>query len=193
MTVFEEVQRSGCHWACTYPKGKRPKRVPDGAIMYMGRMVKEPNDILIYGRAIGMRHAPGRDDATPEDIAQRTWKADWPHYVRVHHAEFIAGTLTNGISLNDLMDTLKSDAFMPTQRHAAKGRGNTNPRKAYMQQAAVELTAQANSWLNQRLQQAYLLHGKLAPATLRQLDWPKVPNMAEKGGRMTAKADDPLL
>jgi hypothetical protein len=175
MDVFQEVQRSGCHWACTYPKGKRPRQVKDGAIIFMGRMVKEPNDILIYGRAIGMRHVPGRDDATAEDIARRDWKPRWPHYVRVHHAEFVGGTLANGISLNALMDALKSDAFAPTQRNAAKGNGNTNPRRAYRQQASVELTQEANAWLNERLQQAYLQHGRLAPAALEQLDWPAVP------------------
>jgi hypothetical protein len=175
MDVFEEVRRSGSHWACTYPKGKRPRGVQDGAILFMGRMVKDSNDILIYGRAIGMPHEPGRDDASADDIALRPWKMDWPHYVRVHHAEFLAGTLANGVSLNDLMDALQSDAFLPTQRNAAKGDGNTDPRRAYMQQAAVELTTQANAWLNERLQQAYLRHGKLAPATLSQLDWPTVP------------------
>src|SRR5262249_9128796 len=29
MLVFDEVQRSGCHWACTYPKNKRPRQVED--------------------------------------------------------------------------------------------------------------------------------------------------------------------
>ena len=62
-SVLEEVQRSGCHWACTYPKGKRPRQVQDGALMFMGRLVKEPNDILIYGRAVGMSHQPGRSPA----------------------------------------------------------------------------------------------------------------------------------
>lgn len=174
MPVFEEVRRSGCHRTCTYPKGKRPRQVRDGAILFMGRMVKDPNDILVYGRAFGMRHDPRRDDATPEDIALRAWKVKWPHYVRVHHAEFIAGTLANGISLNDLMHTLKADAFVATQRNATKGTGNTDPRQAYKQQAAVELTPKANAFLTERLQRAYLQHGKLSPAALAELDWPEL-------------------
>ncbi len=178
--VLEEVKRSGCHRACTYPKGKRPRRVKDGAIMFMGRMVKDPNDIMIYGRATGMRHVPGRDDATAEDISLRAWKVDWPHYVRVHHAEFIGGTLANGVSLNALMNVLKSDAFVSTQRHAVKGEGNTDPRRAYLQQASVELTPKASAWLNERLQQAYLQYGKLTPDVLAQLDWPDVAVSGEK-------------
>jgi hypothetical protein len=179
--ILEAVQSSGCHWACTYPKGKRPRQVQDGAVMFIGSLAKEPNDILIYGRGVGMRHVPRRDDATDEDIGLRSWKAHWPHYVRVHDAEFIAGSLANGVSLNELMDVLKSDAFVSTQRHAAKGKGNTDPRKAYMQQAAVELSTQGIAWLNKRLERAFAQHGKLASADLEQLDWPVIPSPARKG------------
>jgi hypothetical protein len=178
MPVFEEVRRSGCHRACTYPKGKRPRQVRDGAIMFMGRMVEDPKDIMIYGRAIGMRHVPGRDDATREDIALRDWKVKWPHYVRVHHAEFVGGTLANGISLNELMRVLKADSFVVTQRNAANGTGNTNPRTAYRQQAAVQLTAAATAYLNAQLQVAYAEYGKLAPVELAQLDWPEASTPA---------------
>jgi hypothetical protein len=107
-------------------------------------------------------------------IALRPWKSIWPHYVRVHHAEFVAGTLANGISLNALMDALKSDAFLPTQRNAAKGEGNTDPRRAYSQQAAVELTQQALAWVNERLQLAFNQFGTLPAADLATLDWPTV-------------------
>jgi hypothetical protein len=182
MPVFEEVRRSGCHRACTYPKDKRPRQVRDGATIFMGRLVKGPNDIIIYGRATGMRHVPGRDDATPDDISRRPWKVDWPHYVRVHHAEFVNGTLANGVSLNDLMDVLKSDSFAPTQRNATKGSGNIDPRRAYMRQAAVELTLQASAWLNKQLQLAFRQHGNIAPATLAKLDWPKVKAPDGQGG-----------
>lgn len=171
--VLDEVRRSGCHWACTYPKGKRPRQVKDGAIMFMGRMMREPADILIYGRAIAIRHQEGRDDATADDIAQREWKTKWPHYVRVHHAEFLAGTLENGVSLNKLMDELGADAFAATQRNAARGEGNTEPRRAYMQQAAVRLSAEGLDWLNIRMEEAFVSHGRFGPTEFAQLDWPE--------------------
>jgi hypothetical protein len=174
LSILDEVRGSGSHWACAYPKGKRPRRVENGAIMFMARLVKDPADILIYGRAIGMQHVEGRDDASAADIALRPWKTIWPHYVRVHHAEFVAGTLANGVSLNALMDALKSDAFLPTQRNAAKGEGNTDPRRAYLQQAAVELTPQALAWVNERLQRAFNQYGTLPAADLATLDWPTV-------------------
>lgn len=179
--IFEEVRRSGSHRACTYPKEKRPRAVRDGAIMFMGRLVKDPSDIVIYGRAIGMQHVDGRDDVTPEDLALRPWKVNWPHYVRVHHAEFLAGTLANGISLNELMASLNADSFVPTQRNAANRSGNTDPRRAYLRQPAVELTPHACDWLNARLQTAFQQHGKLTADHMGQLDWPEV---ATRDGEM---------
>lgn len=171
-SVLDEVAGAGCHWACSYPKSKRPRSVQDGDLMFMGRLVMDPNDTIILGRAIGMRHVDGRDVATEHDIAKRPWKADWPNYVRVHHGEFLAGTLANGIRLSELMDTLGANAFASTQRNALQGRGNTDPRKAFQQQASVKLTTEAVCWLNERLEAAFSKHGKLSEAQLDTLDWP---------------------
>jgi hypothetical protein len=71
------------------------------------------------------------------------------------------------------MESLKSDAFASTQRNAANKAGNTDPRRAYRQQAAVELTPQATALLNERLELAFLQYGKLAPDAMKSLDWPK--------------------
>jgi hypothetical protein len=176
MQILEEVRQSGSHWACTYPKGKRPRMVHDGAIMFMGRLVKDPKDILIYGRAVAIHHEPGRDDATAADIRLRGWKAKWSHYVRVDNAEFIGGNLANGVSLRELMDTLQADSYASTQRHATKRIGNTDPRRAYMRQAAVELSPQGAAWLDERLERVFAKHGRLTPSILEQLDWPAVPS-----------------
>ncbi len=169
-SVLKEIDLSGCHWACSYPKNKRPRQVKDGAVMFMGRLVESPNDIIIYGRAVGMRHVESRDEATEGDIDRRSWKERWPMYIRVHHAEFVTGTLANGIRLSELMDALKSDSFLPTQKNAHKGSGNTDPRKAYNRQAAVQLTKKAFAWLNQRLDLAFAKYGKITPAELEALD-----------------------
>ena len=170
-TTLEEIEETDCHWALPYPAKRRPRSVKDGAVMFIARLTKE-RDIRIFGRAIAMKHDPVRDNASPEEIARRPWKEKWPRYIRVHHAEFVAGTMENGISLNELMDTLGSDSFAPTQRNAARGDGNTDPRRAYMQQPAVELSSQGLSWLGDRLQEAFDEHGKVPQDTLDQLDWP---------------------
>jgi hypothetical protein len=177
-SILSEVERAGCHWACSYPK--RPRRPFDGALMFMGRLVKSPNDILIFGRAVGMQHKDGRDDASEADLVQRPWKVHWPYYVRVHDAEFIDGTLSAGISLNELMDALDSDAFGTTQRHAQAGEGgNTSPRAAIMQQPHVELTTEAIAWLNERFEERIARHGKISRKQLAKLDWPTIPYVKE--------------
>lgn len=174
-STLDEVKRAGCHWAVAYPKSKRPTGVKEGALIFIGRLTKEPNDIRIFGRAIGMRYEPGRDDATSADIALRPWKTSWSRYVRVHHSEFLSGSLANGVSLNELMETLKAQSFASTQRNFKKGSGNIDPRKAYQRQAAVELTPQGLAWLNSRLEESFAMHGKLKLADSGELDWPKLP------------------
>ena len=88
----------------------------------------------------------------------------------MHHAEFVDGTLDNSISLYKLMDELGSDSFASTQHNAARGSGNTNPRRAYGQQAAVKLSSQAIAWLGTRLQAAFDAHGKIPQDMLNQID-----------------------
>ena len=181
-STIEEIKRAGCHWAVAYPATKRPRNVKDDAIMFIGRLTHDPHDIRVFGRAIGMRHVPVRDDATDEDIALRSWKATWPRYVRVHHAEFVAGTMANGVSLNALMEELGASCFEATKRNAASGIGNTNPRRAYLQQAAVELSPEGQVWLAARLQTAFDKHGVVPNAELAGLDWPNVPDIQLQGG-----------
>jgi hypothetical protein len=172
MAVLKDVESSGSHWACTYPKGKRPRQVRDGAVMFMGRLVEGRNDILIYGRATARAHERDNDDASASDLRRRPWKAKYPHYVRVDDPEFIDGTLSNGIPLSELINALQSDAFAPTQRNALKGHGNITPRKAIMRQPAVELTREGIAWMNERLERAFAQHGKLSKGALAKLDWP---------------------
>ena len=173
--TIEEIERTGCHWAVAYPASKRPSGVQDDATIFIAWLTQDPNDIRVFGRAVGMKHQPGWDDATPAHIALRPWKEKWPRYLRVHHAEFVAGTMGNDASLNELMDTLGANSFAPTQRNAARGQGNTNPRGAYLQQAAVELSPAGSSWLGARLQAALDAHGKVLRETLGRLGWPDLP------------------
>ena len=173
--IFDLLEDSGTHWAVCYPKNKRPRNVKDGDVVFIGALTKgSENDIRIYGRAIAMAHDDDRDTATPEEIRKRKRKKDFPAYIRVHHAEFLAGTLENCVSLYQLMNDLDSNSFASTQRNAARGDGNTNPRRAYMQQPAVWLSARGFDWLEDQLQEAFEVHGKLPQHELDKLDWPEI-------------------
>lgn len=176
-TVLEEVDGSGCHWALAYPKNKRPRSVRDGAVMFISRMV-EGGDTRIFGRGIGLAHMPGRDDATPEDIERREWKSVWPRYIRVHDVEFVNGTLANGVSLGRLMHSLGARCYASTARNAATGRGNTNPRFAIRNHAAVQLSREGAAWVMRELKTKFDAHGRIPKRTLRHLDWPVVPGEA---------------
>lgn len=164
--TVEEIERAGCHRVLAYPASKRPRRVEDDALMYIARLTEQPNDVRIFGRAVGMAHVDGRDDASAPDIAHRPWRANWSRYIRLHNAEFVSGTMANGVSLNELMDELGADAFSATQRNVAKKAGNTNPRRAYLQAADVELSAQGQAWLRDRLQAAFDEHGAVPNGVL---------------------------
>ena len=168
--TIKELKSGGCHRAACY--SRRPRQVKDGDIIFMGRMTKNPNDTIVFGRAIGKEYEEGCDDATDADIEFRSWKQDFPHYIRVYDPEFLQGTLQNGVSLHDLMDELGSDSFEPTQHNARRGVGNTDPRKSVMRRAALRLSPESFSWLNERLEAAFSRHGKIPNETIRDLDWP---------------------
>ena len=165
--TIKVIKHEGCHQVLAYPKC--PRSVEDGAIMFIARLTNE-RDIRIFGRAVGMKYHQGRDDASAEDIKRRSWRKEYSRYIRVHHAEFVDGTLDNSISLYKLMNELGSDSFASTQCNAACGTGNTNPRRAYGQQPAVRLSPQGISWLGERLQAAFDAHGRVPQDTLDQID-----------------------
>lgn len=174
-TVLQELKDAGCHWAVAYRKDKRPRKVRDGDLVFLARLTNE-RDIRIFGRAIGLQHQDDRDNATHEEITERPWKADYCHYIRLRHAEFLNGSMRDGVSLNELTDTLGSDAFLTSQDRARhEGRNNVNPRRSYGQQPAVRLSPQGRAWLSERLALAFARHGLIPIAQLTKLDWPASP------------------
>jgi len=174
--VMDWVEGGGCHKVCTY--SRRPRQVKDGAIMFLASMVGKPNATIICGRAVASAYQED-DDATQADMASReksgasrSWLKEYPRYLRVHHAEFVAGFLRNGVSLQDLFDELKSNSLMTTQHNAAKGVGETNPRMSVMRAPGARLSNEGYEWLNRKLEEAFQKHGKLDPDQLKQLAWP---------------------
>lgn len=173
--IIDLVKGAGSHWALSYPRHKRPRQVQDGDCMFIGHLVKQPHDTLIYGKAIAYAHQPGRDDASAAEIKRTSWKRDWCRYIRVRSAEFISGTLANGVSLNGLMDRFGADAFESTHRNKRTGHGNTDAHKSLMRKAHVRLTRKAGNWLNARIEQEFATHHRLSQSSLKSLYWPKIP------------------
>ncbi|HSC21619.1 MAG TPA: hypothetical protein VLC07_07810 [Solirubrobacterales bacterium] len=170
-TVFDAVSTSGSHRICTYPRGRRPRSVHDGDVMFMGHLVGGPNDIRVYGRAVARAYVEGRDDASAEEIARRPWLERWPHFIRVRGLEFVDGTLGDGVSLGELMDELGAYALGPTAENADRGVGNVDPRQSIRQAAAVRLTEAGTSWLEEELERAFRRFGKVRAEAVEGLDW----------------------
>lgn len=173
--TIEEVEESESHWSLSYPKGKRPRQVPTRAVMFIGHMVHSPNDTLIYGRATAYEHQPGRDDASAADIKRQAWKSKWSTFLRVRDPEFIAGTLSNGISLSEMMRELGPRSFLSTETNQRAGVGNTDPRIALRSKAHMPLTQTAAEWLNSKFYQAIAEHGRIPISELEKLYWPELP------------------
>ena len=173
--TLQELEGAACHRVLAYPTGKRPRIVREGDLMFIARLTKGDSFSRIFGRAIAVKHQPVRDDATPAAIERRSWMRQWSHFVRVHDAEFVQGTLANGISLRQLTDELGTDSFVTTQERAARGETNISPPLSVRQQPGVRLTQQAREWLGERLQAAFDEHGMVPPNVLHRLDWPEPP------------------
>lgn len=179
--TMDEVESSGCHWAVCYSANKgRPGQIKNGNIVFMGRLTKNPNDIRIFGQATGITHVEGRDDATPEEIRHRPWKREYSRYIRVHSAKFVDGSLANGVSLNELTNTLGVNSYEPTQRRAQRGEDNVNPRRSHSQQGSVELSSEGLMWLAERLQNAFEAHGTISQKSLDRLDWPSQADLSNE-------------
>lgn len=167
--VLEEIDRSGCNLVLGYPTRRKPISVRDGDLMFLARLTENPNDTIIFGRAIALAYEPGRDDATSEEIQHRKWRAKYQRYIRVAHVEFVAGTLNNGVSMYKMMDELGFNSFVTTQENAAfnasnpSATRNVNPRHAYSQAPAVRLSMQGRQWIASRLQDAFDRHGTTPP------------------------------
>ena len=168
--VIEEIKRSACHKVLSYPKGKRPRQVRDGDLIFIGRLVRDPFDIMIIGRTIGIKYDPRIDNATQSDINLRKWRREWPHYIRINRPEFVKGRLGDRISLYRLMQELGSNIFASTYAHALEKDGNIDPRKAYIRQASVRLTPYAARIINERLDDLFSNFGRFTEEDLQGID-----------------------
>jgi hypothetical protein len=170
-SVLDAVETTGSHRICTYPRGRRPRSVRDGDVMFMGHLVSGPNEIKVYGRAVASAYEEGRDDAGAEDIARRPWLERWPHFIRVRGMEFVDGRLGDGVSLSELMDEMGAYAFGPTAENADRGVGNVDPRQSIRQAAAIRLSEAGASWMNEELELAFRKSGRVRAEEVEGLDW----------------------
>lgn len=75
-TVREEIKEALCHYACCFSEKKKPRQFRDGDIVYMARMICNPKDYAIFGKAEAIKFVDERDKATFGEIKQRPSKKD---------------------------------------------------------------------------------------------------------------------
>ena len=167
--ILDVIKSSDCHWVLR--QSIRPRQVHEGAIMFIGYFTQD-SDIRVFGRAIAKEHVPGTDDENPENLEENDWRINYPHRNRVHSAEFVAGTLANGVSLNELMKSNRHNSFASTKRNYERRTGNRDPHRAYLQQARVQLAAEGHMWLEERLQEAFKTYDKVSQHELDDIGWP---------------------
>ena len=146
-SIKEEIDAALCHYACCFPKNKKPRQVNDGDVIFMARMTENPNDYAIFGRAIALKYTEGRDYVSDDELDERTWKEDWPIYLRVIDPVFIYGTMAVCVLLSDLISKFDYDSFPSTRDRFDNGQENIVPTKSLMRKAYVKLTHNSAEWL----------------------------------------------
>ncbi|MBI5729524.1 MAG: NgoFVII family restriction endonuclease [Ignavibacteriales bacterium] len=149
-TIRNEVDRALCHYACCFSEKKKPRRIEDGDIIFMARLIKEPNDYAIFGRAEAIKYNEKRDRATKNEKMQRDWKNNWPIYMRVKNSKFIDGMMQDGILLYDLIKHFDYESFPSTLERFNNGEREINPYRSLSQKAYVKLTPKSAEWLEKR-------------------------------------------
>ncbi|HEY9154186.1 MAG TPA: phospholipase D-like domain-containing protein [Opitutaceae bacterium] len=166
LKVIERVVDANFLRGGFYPHNKRPRIVRDGDVMFASTLVKNGNDIMVFGRAYAFAYDPERDVATKDDIKERDWKENWPHYIRWRNAEFLNGTVGDGVSLSELCDTFGPESFVASSKQHKQGKQG-DPKSSYKQQPAVRLTRQAAVWLNEQLERRFQRFGVLGDMQLQ--------------------------
>jgi hypothetical protein len=169
------IDNSLCHYACGFSQNKAPRRFNDGDVVYFARMVRDPANYAIFGRAVVIKYDRQRDRASQAEIQERGWKEEYPLYLRVKHPVFLAGTLDDGIMLFDIIKALGSESFVTTSERSKKGEKNINPYRSLSQQPYVRLTLQAVEWVESRFRRALERVGKVEQAVLDTLPQSNVP------------------
>ena len=168
--VRDEVTRAQCHYACTFSEKKKPKKMNDGDIVFMARMLKSPKGFGIFGRAEAIKYQEGRDRATENEIAISPWKVGWPIYLRVQHPVFVDTIMGNCVSLYDLINQFDYESFPSTQhRYHVKGQRNINAYRSLSQQAFITLTHVSAQWLEQQFQDTLETFGKVPDSFIEKL------------------------
>ena len=168
-SIRQEIEDGLCHYACCFPKKKKPRQVNDGDVIFLARMTENPNDYAIFGRAIALKFKDGRDLASKEELSERPWKEKWPVYLRVTNPIFIDGSMNDCVLLMNLISKFDYDSFPSTRRRFDDGEDDIVPTKSLMRKAYVKLTHNSAEWLENEFAQTISNIGQVDVGFLEDL------------------------
>lgn len=170
--ITDELKGGCSHFALSFSRAKndaRPRRYKNGDIVFMARMTREPNDYVIFGRAIAYTHDNIRDIASKEDIKHIPWLKEWPILVRVKNPVFIDSIYGNCPKLFKLIEELDYDSFASTKIKYDNGIKNIKPKNTLMRKGDVILSDSGAQWLEIAFQKAITKEGKVEQALIDTL------------------------
>jgi len=173
-TTKEEINRALCHYACGFSIKKKPRQINNDDIIYLARMTYDPYDYAIFGRAEAIKFVEGRDIASEYEKKERTWKNDYPVYLRLKKSKFINGILGDCILLSDIINKFDYESFDSTSRRYLEGERSINPIKALMQKPYIKLTPKSAGWLESRFSETISLTGKVSSQFIKTLPISKI-------------------
>ena len=173
-SIQAEIQRAESHCVAGFSENRKPIVFHKDDIIFMGRMVKEPNDYIIFGRGIvACEFQLTRDHATLEDIKRCPFREKWPFYLRLADTIFINGSLHNGVAIESLIEKFSCNSFTRTRQWFENDKRNFSIRTAFANQSYVELTNEASGWLNEVFKSRLEKFGRVDEAFLKMLPRPE--------------------
>lgn len=171
-SVFQEIVYSGCHHAVCYSNGKNkaPRQVNDGDVIFMARMINQPDDYAVFGVGRALAFDDKRDMAKPEEIKNYEFREHWGRYIRIYEPIFLNGQMKDCPSFCEMLRELDYRSLTSTYRNYLKGNGgNVNPTKSLMRKPGIQITEEGAEWLYKRFQAKLDLLGPVPDSMLIEL------------------------
>ncbi len=173
-TIRSEIIRSRCHCVAGFSPRRMPVQFAPGDILFLGRMVKAPDDYVVFGRAVVLdQFRLPRDQATAKDIIDVPFRKDWPYYLRINSTRFIEGNLENGVTIAELIDTLGYESFARSKVRYAQGDRGFSIRTLFSHQSHMELTGASLKWLETRFSEQIDKYGNVEKGFLDSIPKPE--------------------
>lgn len=169
--IISEVRRAESHCVAGFSERRKPTIFEKGDEVFFGRMVSYPNDYIIFGKGIvADSFKLPRDKATNSDVLRIPFRKDWPYYLQMENTIFINGMLSNGITIQKIINEFNNNAFTRTM----DGKNwKLTVRQAFSNQSYIEFTPVCCDWLKSEFQNCIDKFGKISEEEILKIPCPE--------------------